>query len=110
MSGDTPPVRSSLRGAAVDLTTDGSEAWVVTAGDDRLWQAATSGRVVATRVLPGPPAAVLADGDRIWVAIASPASVIAFDPETLQPGTVVDLPREPVDLAVVSQRLIVAVR
>jgi hypothetical protein len=51
---------------------------------------------------------VLADGDRVWVAVVSSASVIAFDPETLLPITVVDLPRQPVDLAVVSERLMAA--
>jgi hypothetical protein len=110
LSGHTPPVRSPLRGAGVDLTADGSEAWIVTSGDDRLWRAvATSGRVVATRLLPGTPAAVLVDSERVWVAIASPASVIAFDRETLEPGVVVDLPRAPVDLALAAGRLVVAV-
>ena len=104
------PVHSALRGEAVDLTSNGSEAWVVTSADDRLWRASETGRVVATRALPGPPTAVLATEGTVWVAISSPASVIAFDPDTLEQGTVVDLPREPVDLALVDGRLAVAVR
>jgi hypothetical protein len=82
----------------------------VTSGDDRLWHAAPTGRVVATRVLPGSPVAVLFAGDAIWVALASPASLASYDPETLEPGITVELPREPVDLALVDGRLAVAVR
>jgi hypothetical protein len=52
---------------------------------------------------------VLVDSERVWVAIASPASVIAFDRETLEPGVVVNLPRAPVDLALAAGRLVVAV-
>ena len=69
---DNPPVRSPLRGEAVDLTTGDDQAWAVTSGDDRLWHAAATGRVVATRVLPGTPTAVLLAGDAIWVTMTSP--------------------------------------
>lgn len=61
-------------------------------------------------MLPGNPTAALAAGGTVWVAIATPSSVMAFDATALEPGTVVDLPREPADLALVNGRLIVAVR
>ena len=107
---DTPAVRSPLRGEAVDLTTGDDQAWAVTSGDDRLWHAAATGRVVATRVLPGTPVAVLLAGDAIWVAMASPPGLASYDPQSLEPRVSVDLPREPVDLAVFDGRLVVAVR
>ena len=107
---DTPAVRSPLRGEAVDLTTGDDQAWAVTSGDDRLWHAAATGRVVATRALPGTPTAVLLDGDAIWVAMASPPGLASYDPQSLEPSVSVDLPREPVDLAVFDGRLVVAVR
>ncbi len=70
-----------------------------------------AGRVVATRVLPGSPAAVLFAGDAIWVASGLAGQpVSSYDPETLEPGITVELPREPVDLALVDGRLAVAVR
>ena len=104
------PVHSPLRGVPVDLTAGADQAWAVTSGDNRLWHAAASGRVVATRVLPGTPAAVLASGDTIWVALTSPPTLASYDAESLEPGITVDLPREPVDLAVSDGQLIVAVR
>ena len=107
---DTPAVRSPLRGEAVDLTTGDDQAWAVTSGDDRLWHAAATGRVVATRALPGTPVAVLLAGDAIWVAMASPPGLASYDPQSLEPSVTVDLPREPVDLAVFDGRLVVAVR
>ena len=107
---DTPAVRSPLRGAAVDLTTGDEQAWAVTSGDDRLWHAAATGRVVATRVLPGTPVAVLLAFDAIWVAMASPPALASYDPQSLEPRVSVGLPREPVDLAVFDGRLVVAVR
>ena len=109
-SSDTPAVRSPLRGQPVDLTTDTDEAWVVTSGDDRLWHAAASSRVVATRVLPGTPTAVQSTGETIWVALSSPPSLASYDPEGLEPGITVDLPREPVDLTIAEGHLVVAVR
>ena len=107
---DTPAVRSPLRGAAVDLTTGDNQAWAVTSDDDRLWHAAATGRVVATRVLPGTPTAVLLAGDAIWVALASPPGLASYDPQSLAPSVTLDLPREPVDLALSGNRLVVAVR
>ena len=83
----------------------------MTSGDDRLWHAAASG---PRRRHPRAPRhvrlAVLFAGDAIWVALASPASLASYDPETLEPGITVELPREPVDLALVDGRLAVAVR
>ncbi len=84
----------------------------ITSGDDRLWRAsAAEGRVVTTRVLPGPPPAGVAVGpNRVWVAIREPASVVAFDKVSLEQISSTDLPREPADLALTEEGLIVAVR
>ena len=100
-----PAVHSPLRGVPVDLTAGDDQAWAVTSGDDRLWHAAATGRVVATRVLPGTPAPSWLAGDAIWVAMASPPALASYDPQSLEPSITVDLPREPVDLAVSDGRL-----
>ena len=109
-SSDTPAVRSPLRGEAVDLTTGADQAWAVTSGDDRLWHAAATGRVVATHALPGAPTAVLSHPRcRLGRAgLAARAGVVR--PAEPRTGLTIDLPREPVDLAVFDGRLVVAVR
>lgn len=105
------PVVSALRGVPVDVTADDGGAWAVTSGDDRLWHAtAALGRVVATRPLPGPPAAVAVGPGVVWVAVTQPAMLLGYDPETLQPSSSLNLPRPPVDIAAEGDLLVVIVR
>jgi len=105
------PVVSALRGLPVDVTASDGDAWAVTRGDDRLWHAtAAQGRVIATRPLPGPPAAVAAGPRAIWVAVTQPAMLLGYDPKTLKPSATVNLPRTPVDLATTGDLLLVIVR
>ena len=105
-----PPTVSPLRGEAVDVTSAGGHAWVVTANENRLWHASPEGaRVVGTILLPGPPAAIAVLRDRVWVAITEPPSLVAHERIGLQQRASTPLPRRPVDLAVSDGRLIVAV-
>jgi hypothetical protein len=65
--------------------------------------------VVGTVLLAGPPAAVTVLGDRVWVAIAEPPSLVAHEWTGLRQRASMPLPRTPVDLAVVDGHLVVAV-
>ncbi|TDN90818.1 hypothetical protein [Microbacterium sp. BK668] len=65
---------------------------------------------MSTAVLPGTPAAVDVDEGLVWVAIAQPAAVLAFDAATLERVRVIELSGEPADLALVDGRLVVALR
>ncbi|MEU1971935.1 BTAD domain-containing putative transcriptional regulator [Microbacterium sp. NPDC019599] len=111
LDGSLAPAASELRGTPVDLAVADGIAWAVTEGDDRLWGTSADGdRVVATVVLPGTPVAVAASADRVWVATARPAAVLAFDRTTLERRSLTALPGEPADLVLEDQRIIVALR
>lgn len=101
-------VTSALRGQPEDLALKGTEAWVVTSGDDRLWRAdPATGRVVATRALPGRPIAVDATDGMIWVATREPNSLVGYNEQTLTQVLAVSLPRPPADLAVHGRQLVI---
>jgi DNA-binding beta-propeller fold protein YncE len=104
-------VRSSLRGTPVDVSSDQGSAFAVTSVDNRLWRAdPASGRVVATRALPGPPTAVAAADGRVWVSIRSPAMLISYDGGSLQPGPAVELPTQPADMDITGEHMVVVLR
>ena len=109
-SSTEPPTVSALRGEAVDVTAAGGHAWAVTTDENRLWHASPEeARVVGTVLLPGPPAAVAVLGERVWVAVTEPPSLVAHSWTGLEQLALVPLPRTPVDLVVVDGHLLVAV-
>ena len=93
--------------AQTQVFAEGGTAWVVTSGDDRVWHTGPAGQVVRTEVLPSAPVAVAAGRGTVWVALASPPSVVALDATTLETEHVVELPRPPADLTLTGDRLVV---
>jgi hypothetical protein len=86
-------------------------SWVITSGDNRLWRADGDNlRIVQTITLPGPPVAVTADDTAVYVALSNPASIIRFDPLSLENLTTTPLPGLPVDLTTNGRNVLAIIR